>query len=136
MSERTDKALERHHKGYNCAQAVACTFAEQLGLDESVVYKMTEGFGFGMGNSRGVCGAMSGAAAVAGLLGSDGNTEQAGGTKGRTYKTVAMMQKKFEERANALICRDIKMGENGVQITSCDECVRIATEIVEEDLGL
>ena len=28
MESRVDKATERHQKGYNCAQAVACTYCD------------------------------------------------------------------------------------------------------------
>ena len=104
--------------------------------DESLLYRACEGFGLGMGNAKGVCGAMSGAAIVAGLLMSDGNTEVAGMTKAKTTKAAAAMQAKFTERVGALRCIDIKTGNNGGMFTSCDECIRIAAEIVEEDLGL
>ena len=32
-SEKVQQAIINHHKGYNCAQAVACAFAEELGID-------------------------------------------------------------------------------------------------------
>jgi C_GCAxxG_C_C family probable redox protein len=136
MGERAEKAVERHARGYNCCQAVACAFADKLGVDESLLYRACEGFGLGMGNAKGVCGAMSGAAIVAGLLMSDGNTEVAGMTKAKTTKAAAAMQAKFTERVGALRCIDIKTGNNGGMFTSCDECIRIAAEIVEENLGL
>ena len=31
---RCEKAVENHKKGYNCAQAVACVFADKLGYSE------------------------------------------------------------------------------------------------------
>ena len=43
MSIKTDKAAQNHQKGYNCAQAVACAFAEEMGIDESIIFKMMEG---------------------------------------------------------------------------------------------
>ena len=49
MESRVDKATERHQKGYNCAQAVACTYADLVGMDEAAMFKVTEGFGAGMG---------------------------------------------------------------------------------------
>lgn len=136
MAERAELAVEKHAKGYNCCQAVACAFADELGVDESLLYRMCEGFGLGMGNTKGVCGAISGAAVVAGLKFSDGNIEAAGMTKAKTTKAAAKMQEKFTERAKALRCIDIKTGNNGRMFTSCDDCIRIAAEIVEEELGL
>lgn len=34
-SARVQRADELHNKGYNCAQAVACVFADELGMKES-----------------------------------------------------------------------------------------------------
>lgn len=48
MSIKTDKAAQNHQKGYNCAQAVACAFSEEMGIDESTIFKMMEGHGLGM----------------------------------------------------------------------------------------
>jgi C_GCAxxG_C_C family probable redox protein len=115
---------------------VACVFADEVGIDESLLYKMGEGFGGGMGTAQGVCGAISGAAMIAGLVNSDGDTEHAGQTKAKTTRAAGIMQKKFIERAKRLICRDIKTGNEGKAFTSCADCIRIATEIVEEELGL
>ena len=46
---KKELALEYHKKGYNCAQAVACAFCEELGVSETEMYKIAEGFGLGMG---------------------------------------------------------------------------------------
>ena len=34
METRVEKTIERHNKGYNCAQAVACTYCDLVGMDE------------------------------------------------------------------------------------------------------
>lgn len=133
---KADEAIKRHDKGYNCSQAVACVFADELGLDEALLFKLNEGFGAGMGSGRSVCGALSGAVMIAGLVNSDGNIDSAGGTKGSTYRLAAAMQNEFVNRAQRLICRDIKTGNNGTAFTSCGDCIRIATEIAEEALKL
>ena len=67
METRVLKTIERHDKGYNCAQAVACTYCDLVGIDEETMFRITEGFGAGMGNMEGTCGAVSGACALAGL---------------------------------------------------------------------
>jgi hypothetical protein len=46
------------------------------------------------------------------------------------------MQKKFVEQAKALICKDIKTGNDGKAFTSCNDCIKIAVRIAEEELGL
>ena len=36
MSIKTDKAAQNNQKGYNCAQAVACAFAEEMEIDRRI----------------------------------------------------------------------------------------------------
>ena len=128
---KSELAVSKHRNGYNCCQAVACSFAEELGMDERELYKVCEGFGGGMGTGLGVCGAMSGAAIAAGLVNSDGNIEHAGQTKAKSTRAAAQMQMEFVDRAGALACKEIKMGKR----TSCDECIAIAAEAVEKMLN-
>ena len=134
--DRAEIAAAKHRNGFNCCQSVVCTFADEVGIDESLLYKISEGFGAGMGTTQGICGAISGAAILAGLVHSDGNVEHAGLSKAKTTRIAGIMQKKFVEQAKALICMDIKTGNNGKAFTSCNDCIRIAVRIVEEELGL
>ena len=57
MESRIEDTIKRHNKGFNCAQAVACTYCDLLGLEEETVFRMTEGFGAGMGCMQATCGA-------------------------------------------------------------------------------
>ena len=34
---RAERAAEYHKKGYNCAQAILCTYCDKLGISEQVV---------------------------------------------------------------------------------------------------
>ena len=45
MDKHKEQALACHKKGYNCAQAVACAFAEELGRDEKEVTVLAESLG-------------------------------------------------------------------------------------------
>ena len=49
------QAAEYHARGFNCAQAVACTLAPAVGLDPQVAFTLTEGFGAGMGGMTETC---------------------------------------------------------------------------------
>ena len=75
MESRVKETIVRHDKGYNCAQAVACTYCDLFGYKEEDVFRMTEGFGLGMGCMAGTCGALSGAVLLAGLKNSDGQID-------------------------------------------------------------
>lgn len=133
---KKELATIKHESGYNCAQAVACSFAEEIGMDESELYRICEGFGGGLGCALGQCGALSGAVVLAGLKNSDGDIEHPAQTKKATTKLSADMLKIFVDRAGALICKDIKTGNGGAPITSCAECINIGVDAVEEVLGL
>lgn len=56
---KQEKAIELHDRGCNCAQAVACAFAEEIGVPEETLFAAAEGFGLGMGGMEGTCGAVS-----------------------------------------------------------------------------
>ena len=49
---RVKETIARHDKGYNCAQSVACTYADLVGLDEETMFKVTEGLGKGITQHR------------------------------------------------------------------------------------
>lgn len=55
--------------GYNCAQAVACTYCDLAGIDEDTARNLTQGFAVGMGGSmEATCGALIGAVNTLGLI--------------------------------------------------------------------
>ncbi len=45
MSSRVEKALENHGKGYNCCQAVACAYADLVGVDENLILRQEKDSG-------------------------------------------------------------------------------------------
>lgn len=51
MESRVEKAAERKMCGYNCAQAVACTYCDLAGIDEETARNLTQGFAVGIGGS-------------------------------------------------------------------------------------
>ena len=55
MSTKAEYAISLHDQGYNCAQAVACTFCKEFGVDEQEMFRIAEGFGLGMGMME-MCG--------------------------------------------------------------------------------
>ena len=132
MESRVNKAIELHDKGYNCAQAVACTYCDLFGVDEETAYRLSEGFGLGMGLME-VCGAMSGAFMLAGLQNSAG-VEAPGKTKGATYKLTRALAEAFRAKNGSLLCRELKGVETGKVLRSCPGCIEDACRLVEEQL--
>jgi C_GCAxxG_C_C family probable redox protein len=93
-------------KGCTCAQAVLCAFLPETGLDEKTALALSASFGGGMGRMRLVCGALSGAFIVLGLLYGD---YQPGDNSGKAahYERVRAIGKEFEKRNGSMICAEI-----------------------------
>ena len=134
MSKRQDLAIELHDRKFNCAQAVACSFCKELGVDETTLFKAGEGFGLGMGGMPCPCGAVSGAVMAAGFKNSDGNT-QSPSTKANTYQLSKEIAKRFEEQNGSLICGELKGVTTGTVLRSCPDCIRDAVAIAQDVLG-
>ncbi|MFR7990889.1 MAG: C-GCAxxG-C-C family (seleno)protein, partial [Anaerovoracaceae bacterium] len=47
--DRKEMAVNLHKSGFNCAQSVACSFCHVMGYEPETVFKLSEGFGAGMG---------------------------------------------------------------------------------------
>lgn len=122
------QAAEYHSRGFNCAQAVACTLAPAVGLDPQIAFTLTEGFGAGMGGMTETCGAISGAVAIMGFVMSDGMENPK--TKGRTYKLSREIAKRFGEKNTTTICGTLKgIGSDQGPLRSCPGCIDDAVEI-------
>ena len=132
---KKELAIALHDKKFNCCQAVACAFAEEIGVDEQVLFKAGEGFGRGIGNMDGTCGALSGAVMLAGFKNSDGNTEDPG-TKASTYELSGKMLESFKEKCGSTICKELKGMDTGKVLCTCPDCICNGVEVVQEVLGL
>ena len=132
---KKELAMELHDKKYNCAQAVACAFAEEVGTDPEFIFRACEGLGLGMGCMEGTCGAVSGAVLLAGLKNSDGNVDNPG-TKASTYQLSKQIVSMFKERNRDTKCKVLKGIDTGAVLRSCPGCITDAVEIVQEVLGL
>ena len=134
MHFKAKKADENHKKGYNCAQAIACTYCDLLGMEEETAFRATEGFGAGMGAMEGTCGAVSGAAFLAGLKRSTGNLARPD-SKGKTYHLSKEITRGFKEQNGTLVCKELKgIGPGGEVLRSCDGCIADAAVLVEKIL--
>lgn len=129
--ERVEKALELRAKRYNCCQAVVCTFADLAGVDEQSLFKLAEGFGSGMGGQQCVCGAVSGAVMVSGLLKSSG---QAGDIDSllQSLERSRQLTEGFERKNASLTCKDLKVADPEKSYALCNGYVSDAVKLVEK----
>lgn len=100
------KAGELFVSGCNCAQAVVCAFADEIGLPEETLMKLASSFGGGMGGMRETCGAVTGMFMVAGLLWGyekPGDDE----VKKAHYARIRSLAESFKEKNDTLVCREL-----------------------------
>lgn len=127
---RKIEAVEKHKKGYNCAQAVLCTFADKTKFTEDELFRLSEAFGGGMGGTKGICGAVSAMVFLAGLENSLGVDSLPKTNKVNSYTQAAQLIAEFENKNKTVLCSRLK-GEN---LRSCDGCIEDAVEILEKYL--
>ena len=126
---RIEQAALNHKSGFNCAQAVACAYSSEVNIDESVLSNLTSGFGVGMGNMEGSCGAVSAAVMIAGL-----KANQKGLSKKDSYIICSKITKEFMNKNHAIVCKTLKGIETGVVLRDCRSCVKDAAAMLEEAL--
>ena len=106
MKDHARLAHENFKRGYNCAQAVAIAFADEMGMSETELAKMASSFGGGMGKMREVCGAVSGALLVYGALRGNSDPED-GEAKKQHYARVQEFAARFKAEHETIICRKL-----------------------------
>ncbi len=98
----------------NCCQAVLLALKDETKLSEDELMQLGAGFGLGMGNMEGTCGALVGAAIIAGF-----NSKL-------TRADVKKMTEDFKSRVGSIICGDIKGRKTGKVLCSCPDCCKNA----------
>ena len=106
MKNKDEQAKELFLNGYNCAQAVFCTFARELGIDDKTALKLSACFGGGLGRQREVCGAVS-AMCMAFSLKYAPQDPTSHAQKAEFYAKVQELCKKFKEENGSIICREL-----------------------------
>ena len=140
--DHKEKALNYFLQKMHCSQSVIAAFAEECGITEAQALKLGSCFGGGMRKGE-VCGAVTGALIVLGLLYGQSAVDD---SEGRlvSNKMNDLMMDRFKEKCGSYICNDLL----GCDITSaeghkyclynnlftefCPKMVAVAVEIVEE----
>mgnify|MGYP002709102478 FL=1 len=126
MESKVKEAAQRKMCGYNCAQAVACTYCEQAGLDEETAKNLTQGFAVGMGGSmEATCGAIIGAVNVLGMINKNPQ---------KTMQSARRIISRFKEQNGTVICKELKGIADGVIKRECIDCVKDAALFLEDEL--
>lgn len=146
MGIYAEKACKNFKDGYNCAQSVLLAFSDIAGMDKESSLKLSSSFGGGMGRLREVCGAVSSMFMVAGIL-KGYTTPNNDEIKGTHYALIQELAKEFESKCGSIICRELlglpegadsptpsKRTEQYYKERPCENCIKIASEIIESKL--
>ncbi|HAQ63913.1 MAG TPA: hypothetical protein DCR23_05570 [Ruminococcaceae bacterium] len=106
MSAHSDRAAELFKQGFNCSQAVFAAFCDEFDMDEETALKVSAGLGGGVGRLREVCGTVTGASMVAGMLygATDGSDHE---KKALTYQKVQQIVDEFKKLNPSIVCREL-----------------------------
>ena len=107
--DHSQKAQNLFLEGYNCAQAVLCAFDDVTGIDKQTSTRLASSFGGGMGRLREVCGTVSGALLVLGIVCGYSDPEDTA-AKTAHYHLVQEFARRFTELNGTIICRELLKG--------------------------
>ena len=141
---RSEIAVDKFIKGYNCAQAVFYSFCDDLDFDIDTALKLACGFGAGIGRKEEVCGAVSGGIMVIGMIYGRGENQDQSLTE-RTYQTTRELLDRFTVKHGTFICRkllgncELMTSEGQMEFKEkdlfnkvCKECVISVVECIED----
>ena len=107
--DHAEEAGRLFREGYNCAQAVCCAFCDRTGMTEAEAARLSSSFGGGMGRLREVCGTVSGALLVLGIVkGYDDPADPQ--AKAAHYRLVQEYARRFREKNGSIVCRELLAG--------------------------
>ena len=144
--DRCALSVAYHKKGFNCAQSVLASFGDLTQLPEKEAMALAGGFGGGIGGShQELCGAMSGAVMVLGMLYPHTSGESMDEKK-RIYKISKEFQARFQKSFGCTHCGDLLASKIAVDEHlpaaqrlevkgHCDILIVTAVEIVEAMLA-
>ena len=117
IEEKAELAAQLKRQGRcNCCQAVVTALADETSLSPETLMQLASGFAVGMGTMENSCGALIGAAMVAGL--------KTGGMG--TVRYTRQLGESFKQKCGAIVCKDLKGLSTGKVLCPCDECVKNA----------
>lgn len=137
----TEKAVNYFSQKLHCSQSVLASFADECGITEEQSIKLGSCFGTGMRKGE-VCGAVTGALMVLGLLYGQNKASDADGRQ-RANKVNDLMMNRFKEKCGFYLCNDLlgcdvgtKEGvqyclDNKLFTEFCPKMVAAAVEVVE-----
>ncbi len=134
---RYDIAMKKHADGFNCCASVLFAFQDKTNMPDELCYGISSGLGGGF-RIGAICGAVSGAVIVLGILHPHNERSGAEG-KASNMKLTQEFQRRYAQREGATDCRDLKpvpakheVAYDGREMKNCDHYILAAIELLEE----
>lgn len=136
-----EMAVEYFSQKLHCSQSVLLAFADECGITKDQAVKLGSCFGSGMRKGE-VCGAVTGALMVLGLLYGQTDALDANGRQ-VSNKINDMMMNRFKEKCDSFVCNDLLKcdistaegiqfaKENNLFTEFCPLMVKAAVEVLE-----
>jgi C_GCAxxG_C_C family probable redox protein len=141
-----DTAVELFKQSYSCSQSVFSAFAARFGIEPELAFRLSAGFGGGIGRTAQTCGCATGAVMAIGLTQEGVKPEENRVQKEKTYEKVRCLLREFAERNGSTRCLDLLGCDLGTPEgrdfahkhelfkTRCAGFIRDAVEITERIL--
>jgi C_GCAxxG_C_C family probable redox protein len=104
--EKNDKALELFNSNLSCAQSVLITMASEVGIDETLSFRIGAGLGGGVGRTQNLCGAINAGAVILGLKYGNYSAEDVE-SKNRLADIVGQFVNECTQSLGATQCLDL-----------------------------
>ena len=141
--KKSEIAVNKLKEGYNCAQSMLYSYADELNLDKNLALKIAHGFGGGMGRKQEVCGAITGGICILGLKFGRGENDDKQ-VQDMNYSKVRQFIDLFEKQFGTIYCKKLLNGcelltkegqerfKNEKLNEKCQQFVRTANNIIEK----
>lgn len=140
MKSISERSLELFKSGYYCSESILIAAAEKLGIENDLIPRIASGFGSGVAETNGTCGAVPGAVMAIGLFcGRNDASESIEKNFQMTKEFVGKFKESFKNTSCTAITKcnlSTVEGKNKFKaenvICTCNSVVEKSAEILDE----
>lgn len=143
--ERIEKAVQLFDEGSNCSQSILVSFADYVGFDQELAFRLGSGLGGGLGRKQYICGAVNAGALILSMKYGNKHPDEKE-KKEESYKQVETFISKMEDELGDVNCSSLlnidissEEGKNeakqlGLFKNVCPTCIHAVALYLQSDL--
>lgn len=135
MENKKSNALDLFYKGYNCAQAVACNYAEEMGIGKEEAKRLSEKYASG---TYITCGPLLAMIMAVNLSKRNVRPVNVLQPSEESRDDILKIEKLFGDETGATTCSILRKGNNTDtthNALGCDKCIRAAENLLDIYFG-